>query len=695
MSQQPQDPAGALPQPQRSPNQLLTIPGFINAGGGGGDDLLGGPQTPWWRRRWVIALVIILLLAIVGILIARAFGGKPPATYNTAPVTRGNLASTISATGPVQSAASYNLAYIGSTNATIQEIDVKIGQAVKKGQVLAQLDKTALQNSLDKANTTLTGDEMTLSSALRSAGLTAATNSSSINGANITLNNDTNTQNNGANSSALTLSQDQTKLDQANKALNDAQSLADSQKNQAAITRDGAIKTCQQNGGGSALISSGTPLGSLYSLASALASLSNSASATAVPPTAVPPTQAPPTAVPPTQVTPTKAPPTPTPTTPALNESQCEQQANNAYNIAVSNANASVTTAQNNVTTAQQAIDTAQVSATTTADQNSGSTTLQRNQLTATANSNNTSSENADHTVTLDENNVRMDQLNVSNAQFNLDQATLKAPHDGVVTAINGAVGGLPGASGNGGNSTSSNSSSSSGSSNSTFIQLVDISTFQVLASVNEADTANLQVGQPASFTVNAFPNQTFNGTVSSISPAGQTSSNVVTYPVNIDVDMTTLKGSRLLPNMTATVTITVLQRTNVLLIPVNAVNFARNASANNVTTGAAALITRQQANDATAQARQQLNSMEADNPNLVSENPLAAYVLERPGGASGAFVAKPVVLGLSDGQSSEVLEGLNEGEEIILGTSTGNALGLPTTTGGGGGGNGGGNGGG
>ena len=168
--------------------------------------------------------------------------------------------------------------------------------------------------------------------------------------------------------------------------------------------------------------------------------------------------------------------------------------------------------------------------------------------------------------------------VGLQTAQHNLANATLLAPHAGIVTTINGTVGGTPGVP------LSSTSTSSTGSGGGggggTFIQIADISTLQVLASVNESDTANLKVGEPAQFTVSAYGNRIFTGTVSAISPLGQTVSNVVTFPVTIDVNKDDLQNANLLPGMTASATIVVVQRPNVVLIPVNAINFARTAIA-------------------------------------------------------------------------------------------------------------------
>jgi HlyD family secretion protein len=177
---------------------------------------------------------------------------------------------------------------------------------------------------------------------------------------------------------------------------------------------------------------------------------------------------------------------------------------------------------------------------------------------------------------------------------------------------------------------------------------------------------ANMQIGEPASFTVNAYPTRTFTGTVASISPLGQTSSNVVSYPVYISIPKAEATSANLLPNMTANVTVTVVQHSNVITIPTSAVNFARNASRGTSVNNIPQLVTPQQANDATDQARQTLNTLESQNPSIVNSNPSPTFVIEPLG---NTYVAKPIVTGLSDstGTEFEVLSGLSVGETFIV----------------------------
>jgi multidrug efflux pump subunit AcrA (membrane-fusion protein) len=253
---------------------------------------------------------------------------------------------------------------------------------------------------------------------------------------------------------------------------------------------------------------------------------------------------------------------------------------------------------------------------------------------------------------TLDAINVA--QAQVDTAQHNLDNATLTAPHAGVVTAINGAVGGMT----TGGGSVSGGGSGVAG-----FIQIVDSSSLQVQANVNESDIGGVAVGQAVSFTVNAYGSRTFHGTVSAIAPLGQNASNVVTYPVTISVDMESIQGANVLPGMTASVTITVAMHSNALLVPVDAVNFAQ----------ASTLISSSERDVALSQAQQMMAGLQSGGTGGAKPNMTASYVLER---ANNRWTAKPVVLGLTDGTSYEVLSGLTLGESVAVGVQGGGTTG-------------------
>jgi HlyD family secretion protein len=93
----------------------------------------------------------------------------------------------------------------------------------------------------------------------------------------------------------------------------------------------------------------------------------------------------------------------------------------------------------------------------------------------------------------------------------------------------------------------------------------------QVDTNVSEADIGNVGLGQSATFTVDAFPNQVFRGTVRDIRQSPIIVQNVVNYNTVVAVDNPDLK---LRPGMTATVSVLVAQRDNVLRIPKAALRF-------------------------------------------------------------------------------------------------------------------------
>jgi multidrug efflux pump subunit AcrA (membrane-fusion protein) len=324
--------------------------------------------------------------------------------------------------------------------------------------------------------------------------------------------------------------------------------------------------------------------------------------------------------------------------------------------------NANNATAQARVTSDQQQLASAQAQA-------SSNNTTAQNQVNTATNQLTTAQANADASVTSQQGlvNAAQSQLQTASTQLqtakhNLDNATLLAPHGGIITTINGTVGGTPGVSANA-------TATTAGGGGGTFIQISDISSLQVQANVNESDTANLKVGETAQFTVSAYGNRIFTGTVSAISPFGQTVSNVVTFPITIDVDMNRLQGATLLPGMTASVTIVVVQQPDVLLIPVNTVNFARTATG--TVNGIPPLITSDQASSALAQARQLRKELINENPSVAQDNLIPAYVLEQPGGQT-SFIAVPVVLGLTDDTYYVVLKGLSPGDIIVAGAQRG-----------------------
>jgi HlyD family secretion protein len=135
-------------------------------------------------------------------------------------------------------------------------------------------------------------------------------------------------------------------------------------------------------------------------------------------------------------------------------------------------------------------------------------------------------------------------------SQFDLDHTNIKAPVDGVVVSRNVDVG---------------QTVAASLAAPTLFLIAQDLTKMQVDTNVSEADVGRVRVGQPGTFTVDAYPGQVFKGTVTSIRKAPINVQNVITYDAVIGVSNPDLK---LFPGMTANVKILVDQHANALKVP-------------------------------------------------------------------------------------------------------------------------------
>ncbi len=151
---------------------------------------------------------------------------------------------------------------------------------------------------------------------------------------------------------------------------------------------------------------------------------------------------------------------------------------------------------------------------------------------------------------------LKQAQAQLERANINLAYATIYTPINGVVIDRKVNVG---------------QTVAASFSSPTLFTIANDLSKMQVEATVDESDIGRVVVGQQAEFTVDAYPNETFYGTVSQIRLAPQIIQNVVNYTVVIDVNNRDLK---LMPGMTANVRILVAEKNNVLKVPNMALRF-------------------------------------------------------------------------------------------------------------------------
>jgi len=183
------------------------------------------------------------------------------------------------------------------------------------------------------------------------------------------------------------------------------------------------------------------------------------------------------------------------------------------------------------------------------------------------------------------------------------------------------------------------------------FLIANDLTKMQILANIDEADVGKVREGLEAKFTVDAFPGETFRGKISDVRQAPTTIQNVVTYPAVIDAPN---PDRKLRQGMTASVNITAARKEDALRVSNAALRWKTDDATDPQRPG-----TPPQARTASAAAR----GMREVPAQPVPGRPGRVYKLE-----DGKPVPVLVRVGLSDGQRSEVLDGLAEGDKVIVG---------------------------
>jgi|ERR1044071_369643 HlyD family secretion protein len=273
----------------------------------------------------------------------------------------------------------------------------------------------------------------------------------------------------------------------------------------------------------------------------------------------------------------------------------------------------------------------------------------------------------------------------VENASVDLSRCTIYAPVDGVVISRNVDVGQTVAASFN---------------TPTLFVIANDLTKMQIDALVSEADIGGVAVGQAVNFTVDAYPYRTFRGKVSQIRYGAQTNQNVVNYDCVVQVDNADLK---LLPGMTANVSIIVAERQNVFKIPNAALRFrppetviaetkTNVAMRTPVSTGGGGRANgdgmgrggpregggpgpggggRRGGEAGGGERPTGTGQLKPRPEKQLSRN---VYVLPPDGnGVQKKPVPVQVKVGISDGTSTEVTEGVTEGQQVVIGViSTG-----------------------
>jgi HlyD family secretion protein len=249
-------------------------------------------------------------------------------------------------------------------------------------------------------------------------------------------------------------------------------------------------------------------------------------------------------------------------------------------------------------------------------------------------------------------------------AEVNLTHTTITSPIDGVVVSRDVNVG---------------QTVAASLSAPTLFTIANDLTQMQVIANIDQADIGLVERAKSVRFTVDAFPGRDFDGKIQQMRLNPVNVQNVVTYNVVIDVSN---PEQKLKPGMTANLTITIDERNNVLKVPNSALRFtpqdaAPRGNRNSAGNSSGQARRRQQGENAgdaaganpAAQGSGQQGSGErrfapASSPVLEGQMRLVWVV-----GQDGKPQSRRIKVGLSDGASTEVVEGnLQEGEMVITG---------------------------
>lgn len=204
----------------------------------------------------------------------------------------------------------------------------------------------------------------------------------------------------------------------------------------------------------------------------------------------------------------------------------------------------------------------------------------------------------------------------VQRAQTNLGYATITSPIDGVVLSKSVEEG---------------QTVAASFSTPELFTIAQDLTNMQVVADVDEADIGDVKEGERVSFTVDAYPDDTFEGEVKQVRQEATTTNNVVTYEVVISAPNADLK---LKPGLTANVTIYTAERKGVLSVPSKALRFTPQKE----TVGKMKIV------DA-ANAKNKVWTIEGN-----------------------SIVAHKVNIGMTDGTNTQIVGGIAEGAKVVTG---------------------------
>ncbi|HET9221744.1 MAG TPA: efflux RND transporter periplasmic adaptor subunit [Roseiflexaceae bacterium] len=582
------------------------------------------------RGRWIAAGIALIALAIIAAVLLSTRRGSAAATAATSPVTRGTIVANVAGTGSVAAAQSLDLAF--QTSGTVTKVLVKEGDQVQAGQPLAQLDDRELQLKVADAQASLQSAQARLAQAQQGNSTPEDIAASQAGVANA----EANLQ------KARTGNTTAADVASAEAQLRSAQAQLDALKNPAGAnlsTAELKVTQAQNDLNSTRTSASAAKTNAELSMRQAADNLTKAQAAYASAKQNWDYVQA-------TGADPAN-PKTTDPATGKEKKNKLNDVQKRQYYETFVQAEASMHSAEKDLTAAQVSYDKArqdevaqiQRAEATLADaqrqldalKNPTATDLVQAQASvdqaranlqklrqggtqadiaaaqasvdqAKANLQKLTAPATETDLQVQQASVAQAEQTLKQAQLALEQATLKAPFAGVITAVDivpgsGAGTGTPA------------------------ISLIDRSTLHVDMALSENDVARVQLGQPVTITIDALDDWTAQGTVSYIAPAATTTNDVVTYPVRVSFPDT---EARVKVGMTANISIVTATKDNVLLVP---------------------------------------------NTALLPKG--AGHAVQVPADGGGTREVE-VQTGLTDGTQTEIVSGLQAGDQVIANPTTG-----------------------
>jgi HlyD family secretion protein len=237
--------------------------------------------------------------------------------------------------------------------------------------------------------------------------------------------------------------------------------------------------------------------------------------------------------------------------------------------------------------------------------------------------------------VKMAEANLAIAQADLKQRETDLQKSTIYAPIDGIVLTRSVDPG---------------QTVASSLQAPVLFVIAADLKQMELKAAIDEADIGGVKPGQKAQFSVDAFPDRNFDALIRDIAYASVTTDGVVTYDARLDVDNAELL---LRPGMTATVSVVTRQADDVITVPAAAFRFrppvvekSRGWSLQNL-----------------FMPRIRMGGNRDQRP-VSTDGTRTLYVLK-----DGTPQPVQVRTGSTDGEKTEIVSGLSEGDQVIVGT--------------------------